>query len=371
MGRSRARIAIVIFLTITLIFPARAAGQVGGRFVPAVAGYSYEFPRDHGSHPRYRTEWWYYTGHARTKSGRELGFELTFFRVGVESSAPASVNPWELRDIALAHFAVTDVGGRQFRFHEKLNRFSPYTAGARVGSLNVFNENWSATTTADGRIRLRAAADADAIDITLRSEKSPVIHGKGGISVKAEGLGYASHYYSLTRLTGSGTIGAGKRTESCTVTAWMDHEFGSSALRESQSGWDWFSVQLDNGTELMIYVIRKRDGSADTTSSGSFVMVNGNVIHLDRSQFKVSAKGRWRSPRSKAVYPMGWVIDVSPLDLRIELTERVQDQELITTGSTQITYWEGAVTVVGSSGGTSVRGLGYVELTGYDRPFGR
>ncbi|MEO8216637.1 MAG: lipocalin-like domain-containing protein [Acidobacteriota bacterium] len=337
-------------------------------FEPALPGYTFAFPRDHGMHDTFKTEWWYFTGHLETDAGR-YGFELTFFRVGVSrpSSPPDTV--WDLRNLALAHFAITDINGRKFRYYEKLNRFSPFTAGARAESLNVFNEGWSVTTTADGAIRIRAAAAADAIDFTVTSQKPPAIHGENGVSIKAEGKGYASHYYSLTRMVGSGTVIAGGKRQPCTVLAWMDHEFGSSSLRESQAGWDWFSVQLDNRTELMLYQIRRRNGQPDTTSSGSFVLVDGTVIPIRQTEFRVTPLGRWRSAESGAVYPMGWEITVAPLNLKLRLREDLQDQELLTRNSTGVTYWEGSVDASGSFGGTPVRGAGYVELTGYDKPF--
>lgn len=339
-------------------------------YLPALPGYVFEFPRDHGSHDRFRTEWWYYTGHLTTDSGKSYGFELTFFRAGVVAPPRRSnAGPWELGDVALAHFAITDPSRRQFRYYEKLNRFSPFTAGARAGSLSVFNEGWSAMTTADGRTRLRASSAGDAIDLVVAATKPPAIHGEDGVSVKAAGVGYASHYYSLTRMTGSGTVTIGGKTESCTVLAWMDHEFGSSALRENQAGWDWFAIQLDDGTELMLYQIRRRDGTPDVTSSGSFIKADGEVIALKRGQFSIAARGRWKSPHSGAVYPMGWTITVPPLGLSVTLREKLRDQELITRSSTQVTYWEGAVEVTGNSGQTPVRGVGYVEMTGYDRPF--
>src|SRR5262245_35588777 len=168
-------------------------------FQPALPGYEYAFPRDHGTHDEYKTEWWYYTGHLTADDGRRFGFELTFFRVGVDRS-PSAAGPWELRNLSLAHFAITDVAGRDFRFYEKLNRSSPFTANAAAGTLDVFNEGWRATTLPDGSWRLVAAAGNDAIDLALTSRKEPAIHGQNGISVKAEGVGYASHYYSMTRL---------------------------------------------------------------------------------------------------------------------------------------------------------------------------
>jgi predicted secreted hydrolase len=339
-------------------------------FQPALPGYNYEFPRDHGTHDEYRTEWWYYTGHLRTESGRAYGFEVTFFRVGIRPPGTPQQTRWDLRNLSLAHFAITDIDGKRFRFAEKLNRTSPFTANAAPDHLEVFNEAWKVTTSGADTYRLVAAAGGDAIDLTLRSRKAPVIHGENGISVKAEGAGYASHYYSLTRLEVSGTIAvAGGRRESCKGLAWMDHEFGSSALRETQQGWDWYSVQLDNDTELMLYVIRRRDGFPDRTSSGTIVNSDGTSIHIKAGQFQTTALGRWHSPHSGANYPMGWRLAVPALNLRLELHEALPDQELQTKGSTRVTYWEGAVTVLGSFGGTPVRGQGYVEMTGYDKAF--
>ena len=359
-----------MLLALLLLAPAAGVAQeMGEPFRLALPGYTFEFPRDHGSHPEFATEWWYYTGHLRTAAGREYGFELTFFRVGTSRTKLSAGSQWDLRDVSLAHFAITDIKRRKFRFYEKLNRSTPFTASAAVGRLDVFNESWKAITLADGRVRLQADGGGDSIDIILRSTKAPAIHGENGISVKAAGVGYASHYYSLTRIEVTGRVRVDDAWESCSGLAWMDHEFGSASLRESQQGWDWFSVQLDNETELMLYQIRKRDGSPDVTSSGSFVMPDGNVIHLRHDQFRIRALGSWTSPKSGARYPMGWQIDVLPLNLSLRLTERLKPQELLTKSSTQITYWEGAVAVQGSFERTPVRGVGYVEMTGYDRAF--
>ena len=339
-------------------------------FQPALPGYTFEFPRDHGSHDEYRTEWWYYTGHLQTDSGRKFGFEVTFFRVGVTPPGAPQQTKWDLRNLALAHFAITDVDGKKFRYYEKLNRSSPFTAAAAAGRLDVFNEGWSARTAADGSWRLVASQGGDAIDLVLRERKPPVIHGENGVSVKAQGVGYASHYYSMTRLQVSGSVAAaGKPAERVTGLAWMDHEFGSSALRENQQGWDWFSVQLDNETELMLYQIRRTDGTPDVTSSGTLVMQDGNVIHLRHDQFVVKPLGRWKSTRSGATYPMGWSVSVPSLRISLRLDPLLRDQELITRSSTRVTYWEGAVGITGSFDDVSVSGDGYVEMTGYDRAF--
>lgn len=366
--------AALILAALALLQPLLAADRPGADgFLLALPGYEFEFPRDHGAHDGYRTEWWYYTGELRTDKGHRYGFEVTFFRVGVVPPAlgaapPAGAVPqskWALRNLALAHFAITDVDGKSFRYFEKLNRSSPFTAGAATGYLDVFNEGWRAAVAPDGSWRLVAAEGGDSLDLTLRTRKPPAIHGENGVSMKAPVEGFASHYYSMTRLEASGRVNG----RACTGEAWMDHEFGSSALRENQRGWDWYSVQLDNDTELMLYVIRRLDGSPDVTSSGSLVTSDGSVVPIRHDQISIRPQRRWHSRRSGATYPMGWNIAVPALDIRLSAVPLLDDQELVTKGSTGVTYWEGLVGVQGSFGGVPVRGHGYVEMTGYDRAF--
>ena len=341
-------------------------------FRAAMPGYEFAFPRDHGSHPQYKTEWWYYTGHLRTGDGRRYGFEVTFFRVGIadpesvgDPSTALGMTRWDLRHIYPAHFAITDVAAKEFRYYEKLNRSSVFTAGATEGRLDVFNEGWSARTSADGSWRLIAKEGKDAIDLVLRSEKAPAVHGENGVSIKAQGAGYASHYYSMTRLEATGTVN-GQRA---TGQAWMDHEFGSSALRESQQGWDWFSIQLDNDAELMLYVIRRTDGTPDITSSGSLVTSEGSVIHLRRDQIRITTGAKWKSPKSGATYPVRWRVELPSFNIALDVRPLMHQQELVTHGSTRVTYWEGACDVSGTFGGNPVRGDAYVEMTGYDKAF--
>jgi predicted secreted hydrolase len=346
-------------LTLAWLFLAAAAD-----FQIARPGYEYNFPFDHGAHLEYKTEWWYYTGHLRTTGGRRYGFEVTFFRVGVVTPG-AKETWWDLQSLMPAHFAVTDVAARDFRYYEKLNRASPFTADAAAGKLDVFNEGWRATTNPDGSWRLVAREGRDALDLVLRTQKPPAIHGENGISVKALGAGYASHYYSMTSLEASGTING----ERASGQAWMDHEFGSSALRENQQGWDWYSIQLDNDAEIMLYVIRRKDGTPDVTSSGSIVTSDGRVIPIRREQMRITPQRKWTSKRSGATYPMGWRVEIPAMSVTLTLAPLLDAQELITRGSTHVTYWEGAVDVTGSFSGVGVRGEGYVEMTGYDRAF--
>jgi predicted secreted hydrolase len=335
------------------------------QFQPALPGYDYSFPRDHGSHDDYKTEWWYYTGHLQTDDGKRYGFELTFFRVGVVPPGAAAETRWDMRNLSLAHFAITDVAHNDFRYYEKLNRSSPFTANAATGNLDVFNEGWRAVTLADGSWRIAAYGGKDSIDIVMTSRKPPAIHGENGVSVKAEGIGYATHYYSMSRLEVRGRVNG----VACHGTAWMDHEFGSSGLRESQQGWDWFAIQLDNDAELMLYQIRRKDGAPDMTSSGSLITSEGNVIHLRRDQIAITPLGKWHSPKSGATYPMSWRVTIPSFNIALVLQPVMKNQELITRSSTSVTYWEGAVDVGGSFGNVAVNGRGYVEMTGYERAF--
>jgi predicted secreted hydrolase len=363
----RARITgtalISAFCFLISAFPADRPGPDG--FLLALPGYDFEFPRDHGSHDAYRTEWWYYTGHLRSKDGHRYGFELTFFRVGVGNPGVAAQSAWDLHDLALAHFAITDIDRKEFRFYEKLNRSSPFTARAASGYLDVFNEGWKATTLRDGSWRIVAMQGGDSIDLTLRTRKPPAIHGENGVSVKATGEGYASHYYSMTKLEVSGKVNG----RACSGEVWMDHEFGSSALRENQRGWDWYSIQLDNDSELMLYVIRRADGTPDVTSSGSLITADGRVIPIRRDQMQITAKRHWKSKKSGATYPLQWNVAIPSLRIALALNPVLDDQELVTRESTRVTYWEGAVDVSGSFDNDAVNGEGYVEMTGYDGAF--
>jgi len=316
----------------------------------AAAPYEFEFPRDHGAHDDYNVEWWYATGHLTTEDHRRYGFELTFFRVRVDYVRPgrAEARPtseWDLRNVALAHFAITDVDGKDFRYYEKLNRGSKFTANAATGYLDVFNEGWRMTTARDGSWRLVAADGKDSLSLDLRTRKPPAIHAEH----------HTSNYYSLSRLDASGTIN-GKRAHG---EAWFDHEFGSSEMRNTTRGWDWYSVQLDNESELMIYVLR------GVETGGSLITSDGHVIPIRADQIRIASSRKWHSKKSGATYPMQWSITIPSLRIALQLDPLLDDQELVTRSSTRVTYWEGAVDVQGSFDGVVVRGEGYVEMTGY------
>lgn len=354
-------LAFLVFLF--AISPAVSAKE----YKQALPGYQYQFPRDHGSHEDFKTEWWYYTGHMQTESNKKFGYELTFFRHGIEHDS--SLKTKEDRNVYLAHFALTDETGGKFKYFEKLSRSGLPVAFARSDILSVQNQGWSVEQLGD-RFVLRADGDKSGIRLLLSPAKKPIIHGKDGVSQKASCKGCASHYYSLTRLKTEGLVYVDGKPERITSGwSWMDHEFGSNQLTAEQIGWDWFSVQLENNTELMLYVMRRRDGSLDKNSSGTIIGADGNAIHLAKDDFKISSTSKWTSPNSNGVYPMGWSVEVPDHQIKLSVSPVLKDQELLTKRSTGVTYWEGAADVSGTVAGKAVRGQSYVEMTGYAEAF--
>jgi predicted secreted hydrolase len=331
----------------------------------ALAGYQFAFPRDHASHPEYKVEWWYYTGNLRdAKTGRRFGYQLTFFRVGVDPS-PKNPSRWAVRDLFMTHLAVSDLDGGRYRFTERLNRAGVGWAGAAVDEYRVWNEDWEARGDERGRHLLRAMDETIGVDLTLASEKPPIVHGSRGISQKGAKEGNASHYYSLTRVATTGSILIeGERFE-VEGASWMDHEFGTSFLEPDQRGWDWFSIQLDDGTDLMIFQIRRDDGSRDPHSSGTIVSASGASTAIGLGDFTLDSASPWASPASGASYPLSWRVNIPNQALELEVRTPLPDQELRTERSTGVTYWEGAVEVTGTHEGRPVSGRGYLEMTGY------
>ncbi|MBI3328065.1 MAG: carotenoid 1,2-hydratase [Nitrospinae bacterium] len=335
------------------------------RFELALPGRVLTFPKDHASHPTFQTEWWYYTGHLRTADGEEYGYQLTFFRRRVdEGHVLAAPSRWSPQHLYLAHFAISDKGRQRFSYTEKINRPSLGIAGAAEGRYHVWNDDWRAELVGPYQ-HLHAQMDGYGINLILLPDKGPVVHGINGVSQKGERKGQASYYYSFTRLKTDGLLYVGEVAREVTGVSWMDHEFGSSQLGPMQVGWDWFSVQLDSRTELMVYLMRQAAGRVDPYSSGTVVHPDGRAEHLSKDAFEVVALGRWTSPRSGATYPQGWELRMPRVGLNLRITPIFSDQELDTKNSTRVVYWEGSVTVEGTHSGQPVRGLGYVELVGY------
>ena len=342
-----------------------------GTWKEATPGYKYSFPADHASHPDYKLEWWYYTGNLAAADGRRFGYQVTFFRVGVDP-APSNPSAWAVRDLFMTHVAVSDLNGRRYRFEERLSRGGPGLAGARTDRYEVWNDDWVARRGDDGRHVVRVAAREAGVDLVIDEGKAPVVHGHDGISQKGGQPGNASHYYSLTRMPTRGTLIIDGEAVAVQGESWMDREFGTSFLEPGQQGWDWFAIQLEDGRELMIYQLRRADGSRDPRSSGTWVLRDGTSVALGAADVVMRPAGaRFRSETSGADYPVGWRIEVPREGLALEVSTPLANQELDTKHSSGVAYWEGAVVVSGTVKGATVRGRGYLEMTGYAGSMGR
>ncbi len=321
-------------------------------------------PADHVSHPDYKIEWWYYTGNVDAVNGRRFGYQLTFFRVGVDP-APENPSRWAVRDLYLAHFAVSDLSAGRFHVFDRLQRAGAGWAGAATDRYAVWNGAWRAEAQADGSHHVQARDGAVSIDLVLRGTDRSVMHGRRGYSQKGRDPSNASHYYSLPRLDTRGVITTDGRRVEVTGASWMDHEFGTSMLEPDQLGWDWFALQLADGRDIMLYQMRRRGGGRDRFSSGSIVARDGTVTALGADDYTLDPIETWQSPTTGARYPVRWRVAIPSQRLSLEVRAAMNQQELHTPASTGVTYWEGAVDVTGQSAGAAASGRGYMELTGY------
>lgn len=332
------------------------------------------FPDDHGPHPGFRTEWWYYTGNLIDSNQRGFGFQLTFFRRQIKPTAarqdwPQPASPWRTDEIYLAHAALTDITNARHVKFEKMARPVLSIAGAEQQgkAWKVFIENWEAVILPD-KHHLKANTDSFELTLTLIPNKPIVLHGENGYSRKGQATDKASCYYSFTRLEAKGSLLLDETRHSVTGTAWMDHEFSTAPLQPGIVGWDWFSLQLSDHSEIMIFLLRQADGSTNAASSGTYVLPSGQTQHLSIDDIQISPTGFWKSPHSKGRYPIKWKLSIPRLMCNVNITARVSDQEMLTPLSTGVTYWEGSVNAQGDKGGRSINGSGYVEMTGYARP---
>lgn len=319
------------------------------------------FPTDHGPHPGFRQEWWYYTGNLQTSDGRHFGYQLTFFRFALAPHAPARKSNWTADQVYLAHFALSDVSGKRFYQWERSSRAALGLAGAEAQPFRVWLEDWSVTGEPGLSMTLRAQTPEVGIELHLSNAKPIVLQGEKGLSQKGAAPGNASYYYSYTRMPSTGTVRVGEERHEVTGTSWMDREWSSSALEKEQAGWDWFALQLDSGEELMFYKLRRRDGTIDVHSRGVWVDAAGAARPLRRDELWLEVGTEWLSPNSGARYPAAWRLQVPVLQLDLRVQPYLPDQEI----QQRFRYWEGAVAVEGRRGAEPVAGSGYVELVGY------
>jgi predicted secreted hydrolase len=334
-------------------------------FARAYAARDFHFPQDHGPHPDFQTEWWYYTGNLADANGRQFGYQLTFFRRALVPpvNMPARQSDLASAQIYFAHFALTDVGSGQHVAFEKYSRGAGGLAGASAEPFHVFVEDWAVNglTTAGDAVQLLAQNEAYSITLTLHSTKPLVTQGDRGWSAKSDAAGNASYYYSFTRLATTGTLRSPEGEYQVSGLSWMDHEWSTSALGPKAQGWDWFSLQLSDQRELMLFQVRNTDGTIDPVSGGMLIEPDGSTRRLSREQVKLDVLERWHSPQSGADYPVRWRVTIADGAIELDVAARIQTQENMLS----VVYWEGAMTLQGQSNGNPVSGSGYVELTGY------
>ena len=330
----------------------------------ALPGWQYEFPRDHRIHADFKTEWWYFTGRLTDEKGGIFGYQLTFFRQGLRPPADRAgeTSRFIVDDLKFAHFAVSDIGAQRFHFQQKLSRGAFAEAGFGVENNLAWIDDWSLELQPDGTLTLRARSDKAALELRLASTKPWIIHGENGVSQKAEGEGRASHYFSGTRLATTGTLSLGGGSLRVSGESWLDREWATNQLTAEQVGWNWFSIQLDDGSELMLYQMRTRAGGLDPNSSGTFVARDGSTQHLRREDYELTPLQSWTSKETGGRYPVAWQLTVPKLGMQLHIETPLAAQELVLK---PIAYWEGLIEVNGTRAGAKVRGHGYMEMTGY------
>lgn len=365
-------IVILMLLLSILVFIVPVSRAADSPYRSVTGPCNLVFPADHGPHTDYRTEWWYYTGNLRSDRGEPFGFQLTFFRhriapPGFEKEWPDHPSMWRTFDLFFVHAAISDIQGKTFLHADASARAALQLAGASTqgDETTVWIRNWSAVIDS-GRHALAADAGSFKIDLALTPLKPATLHGELGYSRKGAAPDSASCYYSFTRLKTGGVLTIGGDPHPVHGDAWMDHEFGSAPLEPGIVGWDWFSLQLSDDTELMVYLLRRKDGTWIPASSGTFVEATGETRHLSADMIEVKVEDHWESPHSRATYPSRWKIAIPSLRMDLLVTPNLEDQEMSTPLTTGVTYWEGSVSTRGRGrDGKEIAGTGYVELTGY------
>jgi predicted secreted hydrolase len=341
-------------------------GDADQRFARATVPRDFVFPQDHGSHPEYRTEWWYFTGNLATDASRHFGFELTFFRYALDTTheREAARSAWRTDQIWMAHFAITDTEKRRFHAAERFAREALGLAGARAAPLQVWVEDWSArgaNATEDLALRLEASNGGVALALDVTAASGPVAHGENGLDRKGAAVGNASYYYSLPRLTAAGSITVDEQTFNVAGSAWLDREWSTSSLEPGIAGWDWFALQFSDGRSLMFYRLRTVDGQASPFSSGSLISADGSRTALLSGDLTLVVTDHWTSETTGTRYPVAWRMTLPHEGLTLDIQPYLENQEL----DLSVRYWEGAVRATGRGPDGAVTAQGYLELAGY------
>lgn len=340
-----------------------AAAGWAGEWRMVTAPLLLTFPTDHGAHPEFRTEWWYVTGLVADPGGNRFGYQLTFFRQGVRPGSPnPAASEFTPHQALAAHLAIADLGARRLHHAQRLRRVAVGLAGFTTGDLRVWLEDWEMARATGDVLHLSAHHRDERLGLELRLHPTrPLVrHGDGGVSRKGEAPGNASAYLSWTRLATTGALTVGGRTHQVTGTSWLDHEWGSTQLGSEVVGWDWLGARLDDQRDLMVYRLRRADGSASPYSAGTVVAPDGSTLALHAHDIAVTTLSRWISPRTGAAYPARLRLHIPRAGLDLTVTPLLADAEIDGRASTGVIYWEGPVTISGSTTGD-----GYLELTGY------
>ena len=366
---------ILFFLFIFVFTHAMVFAEDTNGYLSVTGPCTLKFPEDHASHSGYRTEWWYYTGNLKSALGKRYGFQLTFFRRRLipsesEKKWPTPASAWRSGQIYLAHAAISDLDGKHHFYAQDMGRGVLGIAGEYRDNdtIRIFVKKWSSRIGPKVH-RLKMISDPFSFDLNLTPVKPVVFHGKKGYSRKGSTPESASCYYSLTRLETKGQVTLAGKTFAVNGLSWMDHEFSTAPLEPGLVGWDWFGLQLSDNTEIMIYRLRHEDGTFHPASSGTYIRSNGKTKHLSGHDIEVTVTDTWNSPNSGAVYPARWRLRIPSPAMDLMIAPNLADQEMSTTESTGVTYWEGSVSVRGIKTGRQIKGKGYVELTGYAEGF--
>jgi len=341
---------------------AQEASQPSREFARLLAPRVWQFPRDHGKHEEFQTEWWYYTGNLRSAEGRRFGYQLTFFRNALLVAPPARQSQWAFREGYVVHFSITDIERQDFFYEQRMSRGALELAGAAQESLAVHVGAWSARG-GNSLMRLQAESEFGSIDLRLEETRAPMFHGKNGMLQKGSQADEASYYYSLPHLRTNGRLLLGADTFAVEGTSWMDHEFFSSVKQSEVAGWDWFSLHLSDSSAIMLYLLRDANGKISRFSGGTLLQGSDSPKSLSFDAIEASPQSWWRSAATGGRYPVAWRLKIAGYELHVSTP--VENQELDTRKTTGVIYWEGYIEVSGKVKGAPLRGMGYLEMTGY------
>ena len=360
------------FFTLSLIFTIFSA-EYASAWEKALEPRNFSFPRDHGSHPQFKTEWWYVTGQLSTEKKRSFGFQFTIFRHGIKENSPEKAtlkNPWQVRDLFILHCALSDIENQRFLSHQDISRAGPGLAGALENNMETWLKGNRITFNEKTQlIELTAKTPDYELALELKPTYPPILNGNRGLSAKGSKPGQASYYYSWPRLTTKGLLKLSEESFAVKGLSWLDREFATNQLGPEQAGWDWFALHFDDGQALMLYRMRLKNGAQDRSSSGTWIFPDGSSQHLSNQDFELIPGPTWNSPESGADYPVNWKLKLKkPAPMQLTISALLLNQEMNTANTALANYWEGTVKVeVLDDAKRKLNGRGYLEMTGYDQ----